>query len=249
MSGSDEDLFDFNHEELELSDYGKRFIERVPEEERPYAEKYVKEWDAGVGKLKSKYEEELNTYKSYGTREDIESGQQLLKMLVDRPEELAQWLAKERGIYIPPPEQPGTKQSAKSEESDPYEERFKQLETGLGMTAQQIQQWNAEQQQQRAMKEWDDLCKEAEKKHGSFDREYAAHLLSRGKASTMDEAASIAAQFVPQEQRRAATPNLLGASGSAPLNGGKKIDYGKLSDNDVSKLIQHRLEQARLANG
>lgn len=264
MSTSDDDLFEFDADNPpELSDYGKRFVERVPEEERQYAEKYVREWDAGVSKLKSKYEDELNTYKSYGAREDIEAGVQLYKMLTggeSEQQKIADYLA-ENGIT---PSQfkkmqedaadgkqvtlPGTGGKVKTPEID-YEERFKKLEAGLGMTAQQLQQWNAVQQQERAKAEFLELCKEAEKKHGKFDLEYAAFLLANGKASTMDEAASIAANFVPSEQRRAATPNLLGASGNAPLNGGKKIDYGKLSDNDVSKLIQHRLEQARLANG
>lgn len=257
MSGSDELDFGQQTEQSDdslppLSDYGQRFVQNIPEEHRPIADKWVREWDAGVEKLRGKYENELGTYKKLGDLEDIQAGVQLYKLLIDEPHTVAEWLAKEKGIYVAPPEQqnaPAGKQPAGQQEGDPYEERFKKLEQGIVMTAQQQREFFAQQEQQRALAEYNSLLQQAEAKHGPFDKNYVSYLLSQGLAQTLDEAVEAFHKLNPGQQRRATAPNLLGASGNAPLNGGKKIDYGSLSEKDVTRLIAHRLEQAREANG
>jgi len=255
---STSDTFDFGGEPEQelppLSDYGQRFIEKVPEEEKPYAEKYVREWDAGVTKLKGSYEEKLQTYSKLGDFEDVQAGVQLYRMLTggaSEQQKIVDYLA-EQGVTAKEIKQmqKDAKEALKPEaEERPWENDIKELKQAVGMTAQQQRDFFAQQEQKRAYDEYVGFLKEAEAKHGSFDVDYVTYLLSQGKAQTMDEAVAAAQKLNPGQQRRATTPNLLGASSSAPPIGGKKPDYGNMPEKDIGKLLVHRLEQAREANG
>lgn len=80
-------------EELpELSDYGRRFVEQAPEEERQYAEKYVRQWDGGYKKAVEKYETELSQWRQLGDFERAQNGTRLLSTFETNPQRILEFL-------------------------------------------------------------------------------------------------------------------------------------------------------------
>jgi hypothetical protein len=232
-----------------LTDYGQRFIETVPEEERVYADKWVRQWDAGVAKLRQKHEADIATYTQLGPVDDVRAGVQLYRMLTgtpDQKQEIADWLA-DNGItpkQLADAVQAHQKQQIEAGELDPYEERFKKLESVVVMTAEQQRQALEAQQIKAQQDEYVRLLNDAEARLGKFDRQYVSYLLSKGQANTLDEAVQAYHRLVPGQRKQA--PRLLGSSGSAPHTaGGKKLDFGSMSEKDVGKFLVARLEAER----
>lgn len=232
-----------------LTDYGQRFVEQVPEEERVYADKWVREWDAGVAKLRQKHEAEVAEYTQLGTQQDIRAGVQLFKMLTgspDQQQEIADYLA-ENGVtakQFADAIKADRERKVEAGEIDPTAERIEKLERALVTTAQQQQAAIQEQQTRAQQDAYIAALNDAESRLGKFDRQYVSYLLSMGQAQTLDEAVTAYHKLVPGQRKQA--PRLLGSNGSAPApRGGKKLDFGSMSEKDVGKYLVAKLEQER----
>lgn len=232
-----------------LTDYGSRFIETVPEEHRPIADRWVREWDAGVAKLRQKHEAEISQYTQLGQLDDVRAGVQLYKMLTGndaQKQEIADYLA-ENGItpkQFADAVEAQQKARIESGEVDPYEDRFNRLERGLIATAEQQRAAIEAQQTKQQQDEYVRLLNDAESRLGKFDRQYVSYLLSMGQVQSLDEAVKAYHNLVPGQRKQA--PRLLGSSGSAPHTaGGKKLDFGSMSERDIGKFLVARLEAER----
>ena len=229
------------YEETPLSDYGQRFVQNAPEEERAYAEKYVKQWDQGYAKAKAQWESEISEYRQLGDPQELNVGKQLYSMLVNQPEAFQERINKyfaDRGIAIPP------QQQAVEEDGDPYDTRFKSVEQRL----EQMQRAQYEQHQAQSEKQQIDEFKaqlaEARKAHGDFDEQTVIGLIAAGSASSIDAAVQhyrALEQRILQSKGRGTAPNLLGSNGTPP-RGGKKLDFSKASDKEINAYIAESLK-------
>ena len=220
-----------------LSDYGQRFVQNAPEEERSYAEKYVRQWDQGYAKAKSQWENEINEYRQLGDVQELNAGKQLYSMLVNQPERIAEYLAA-RGIYNAPPVE-----ESKGEE-DPYDSRFKTVEQRLEqMQAAQYEQYQAQSQKQQ-IEEFKAQLAEAKRVHGDFDEQTVIAHIAAGGANSIDDAVKqyrALEQKILQSKGRGTAPNLLGSNG-APPRGAKKPDFGKASNQEITNYIAESLK-------
>jgi len=228
-------------EELpELSDYGRRFVEQAPEEERQYAEKYVRQWDGGYKKAVEKYETELNQWRQLGDFERAQNGTRLLSTFETNPQRILEFLTTDPdGPQLTVAQAKAAMKDAE-EEKDPYAEKLTKLERAFMALAQdrETERQTREQERQRAAFEAE--LDKAAKKYGEFDVSLVAGMIAAGKAQTIDEAVQHYHRVVGKPQRRATPPNLLGASSAAP-SGAKKMDFGKAEPKEVVNYLTHLL--------
>ena len=232
----------------ELSDYGRRFVEKLPEEDRPKAEQWVREWDGGYKKQVSRYEEQLGQYRQLGNIEDVQAGTRLYQLLVTDPQRVLHYLTEDpNGPKLTPRQAAAQMQKiedngAPAAKVDPNAERLEKLERALLAMAQRDEQRTAETQAQRDQQAFVDALDEARTRLKiDFDNRYVAYLLSTRQAQTIDEAVRIAGPAVrTQTQPRRAAPNLLGASSAAP-SGAKKPNFAEASPNEIKDYIVHSL--------
>lgn len=229
----------------ELSDYGKRFLSTVPEEEKPYAEKYVRQWDAGHKKQVEPLKQRVDYYNGLGNEEELTGGVQLYRLLVTQPERVLEWLVNERGLTLPQAKAAVREATDDAEQQtvDPYAEKYTKLEKELMELKQyQLQRAQMEQLEQQKAQFLSDLMA-AKKTFGDFDQDHVIEIIAAGKAESIEEAVQLSLareQQILQRKGRATAPNLLG-SGSAPPVGGKKVDWGKASDKDVTAFLTQAL--------
>lgn len=228
-------------EELpELSDYGRRFVEQAPEEERQYAEKYVRQWDGGYKKAVEKYETELSQWRQLGDFERAQNGTRLLSTFETNPQRILEFLTTDPdGPQLTVAQAKAAMKDAE-EEKDPYAEKLTKLERAFMALAQdrETERQTREQERQRAAFEAE--LDKAAKKYGEFDVSLVAGMIAAGKAQTIDEAVQHYHRVVGKPQRRATPPNLLGASSAAP-SGAKKMDFGKAEPKEVVNYLTHLL--------
>lgn len=228
-------------EELpELSDYGRRFVEQAPEEERQYAEKYVRQWDGGYKKAVEKYETELSQWRQLGDFERARNGTRLLSTFETNPQRILEFLTTDPdGPQLTVAQAKDAMKDAE-EEKDPYAEKLTKLERAFMALAQdrETERQTREQERQRAAFEAE--LDKAAKKYGEFDVSLVAGMIAAGKAQTIDEAVQHYHRVVGKPQRRATPPNLLGASSAAP-SGAKKMDFGKAEPKEVVNYLTHLL--------
>jgi hypothetical protein len=232
----------------ELSDYGKRFVENAPEEERPYAEKYVRQWDQGYAKQKQRWEQEIAPYRELGDPTVARQGVQLYNILMHEPERLLRHLVEERGLTLPQAKQAVKEMQNEEQESDPYAERFQTLE----QRQQQMFQMQQEQLRQQVQKQQEDQLRAdlltAKQKHGDYDQDYVLQRLIAGQAQSVDEAVQQYKAYVQQilkQHGRATAPNLLGAGAGSPQAQTKK--NGPIPDKEVVNHLTALLEQGKHA--
>lgn len=228
-------------EELpELSDYGRRFVEQAPEEERQYAEKYVRQWDGGYKKAVEKYETELSQWRQLGDFERAQNGTRLLSTFETNPQRILEFLTTDPdGPQLTVAQAKAAMKDAE-EEKDPYAEKLTKLERAFMALAQdrETERQTREQEKQRAAFEAE--LSNAAKKYGEFDVKIVAGMIASGNAQTIDEAVQHYHRVVGKPQRRATPPNLLGASSAAP-SGAKKMDFGKAEPKEVVNYLTHLL--------
>lgn len=233
-------------EELpELSDYGRRFVERVPEEEKPYADKYVRMWDDGHKKAIAKYEQELNQYRQLGPVEEQATARQLLNILQNEPQRLVDYLVNERG-YTPTQAVKAVENAQQDAGQTPaipkeYEDRLNRAERAALAVAQQQRQFFEQQQAAREQQEYVASLQDAKRRMGDFDEQYVSYLIATGQAQTVDEAVKTYHRTVRPPQRRGTTPPLLGANSAAPSAGSKKVNWGEASGNDIKDFLVNSL--------
>ena len=224
----------------ELSDYGRRFVEQAPEEERQYAEKYVRQWDEGYKKAVGKYETELNQWRQLGDFERAQNGTRLLSTFETNPQRILEFLTTDPdGPQLTVAQAKAAIEEAEGEK-DPYAEKFSKLERAFMALAQdrETERQTREQERQRAAFEAE--LQAAAKKHGEFDVKIVAGMIASGNAQTIDEAVQHYHRVMGKPQRRATPPNLLGASSAAP-SGAKKMDFGKAEPKEVVNYLTHVL--------
>lgn len=245
MSDVEPDIeYEVEDEVEELSDYGKRFVESAPEEERVYAEKYVRDWDKGYKKAVSKYEEELKTYKSIGAPvEDLHNGYRLLQTLTSNPQRVLDYLTSDpNGPQLTVAQAKAAMEEAESEK-DPYAEKFSKLDKIERAVLSLAQEREAERQQrsiEQQKQEFANGLKAAAEKYGAFDEKIVAGIIAGGHAQSIDEAVQHYHKVVGKPQQRRATPPLLGASSAAP-SGAKKLDIAGASTKDRVNYLTHIL--------
>lgn len=235
-------------EELpELSDYGRRFVENLPEEDRGKAEQWVRQWDGGYKKQVSKYEEQIQQYRQLGNIEDVQAGTRLYQLLVTNPERVLHYLTEDpNGPKLTPKQAAAQMQKIEDDgapsntKPDPNAERLEKLERALLAIAQRDEQRTQAQQQERDQQMFVSALEEARKRLGDFDNQYVAYLLATQKAQTIDEAVKQYHSVVGKPQPRRAAPNLLGTSSAAP-SGAKKPDWGQASDKEIKDHLVHLL--------
>lgn len=231
-------------EELpELSDYGRRFVESAPEEERQYAEKYVRMWDGGYKKAVGKYEQELSQWKSLGVpHEDAQVSVRLYQTLVNNPQRLLDYLVNDPDgpqLTVAQAKQV-VAEEAEKKEVNPLEEKYSKLERAVLALAEERSAERARKEQEREQANFKAELDAAAKTHGEFDVRIVAGMLASGHAQSIDEAVQHYHRAMGKTQRRAAPPNLLGASSAAP-SGAKKIDFGKAEAKERVNWLAHAL--------
>lgn len=247
-TGNDQQVIDETEEEL--SDYGRRFVDNAPENERPFAEKYVKQWDSGYKKAVSKYEEDLQQYRQLGAIEDVQAGTRLYQLLVTNPEKVLHYLTDDpNGPQLTPRqakaqmdkiEDAGPNAGAKAP-NDPHTDRIQRLENALIAVARQQEERVAAQQAEQDQQAFVSALAQAKTTHGDFDDKYVAYLLATRQAQSIDDAVQQYHKAIGgKPQPRRAAPNLLGASSAAP-SGGKKPDFGAASDKEIKDYLVHAL--------
>lgn len=225
----------------ELSDYGRRFVENAPEEERVYAEKYVREWDKGYKKATSKYEEELNTYRQIGAPvEDLHNGYRLLQTMVNNPQRVLEYLTSDpNGPQLTVAQAKAAMEDAK-EEVDPHVEKINKIERAVLSLAQEREAERQRQAVEAQKAEFAAGLKAAADKYGAFDEKIVVGIIAGGHAQSIDEAVQHYHKVVGKPQQRRATPPLLGASSAAP-SGAKKLDIAGASTKERVNYLTHIL--------
>ena len=133
----------------ELSDYGRRFVEQAPEEERQYAEKYVRQWDEGYKKAVGKYETELNQWRQLGDFERAQNGTRLLSTFETNPQRILEFLTTDPdGPQLTVAQAKAAIEEAEGEK-DPYAEKFSKLERAFMALAQDRETERQTREQER----------------------------------------------------------------------------------------------------
>lgn len=242
------DSTDSQEEELpELSDYGRRFVENAPEEERTYANKYVRLWDDGYKKKVNEYESQLNEYRQLGPVDELQTARQLYNILQHEPQRIVDYLVNERG-YTPTQavkavENAQDNAGVQQQPTIPkeYEDRIRRAEQAALAAVQQQRQFFEQQQAAREQQEYIASLQSAKQRLGDFDEKYVSYLLATEQAQTVDEAVKMYHRTVRSPQRRGTTPPLLGANQSAPTAGNRKQSWGDASDADIKDFLVNSL--------
>lgn len=237
-----------------LSDYGKRFVENAPEEERAYAEKYVRQWDQGYAKQKQRWESELSAYREVGDPTVAKQGVALYNILLHEPERLLRHLVEERGLTVPQAQkvvQDQQEQAGISEgngQPDPYAKRIETIEQQQQRLYQLQQEQYARQVEQQQQEQLRNDLAAAKAKFGEYDQDFVLDRIIAGRAQTVDEAVQQYQQYVQnvlKQHGRATAPNLLGGGAGSPQSQPKK--KGPIPEKDVVTHLTALLEQGKHA--
>ena len=220
-----------------LSPYVQNWVAQFPENERPTAAKYAREWDTkGFQPYAQAQQARLQPYVELGSPDELRQVKGLVEQLKADPQGFVQALI-DNGFYTPgpaPQQAPGVGQVPNAPQyfdaqGNPVQlpavpqapdiashPQFKRMEQALGALAQQTA---AQQQAARAAQEdaaLEQVMVQAEQKYGKFDRYTVYNLMAQGQL-TVDAAVqqwrNIVSQYA-QEQKPA--PNVMGASSAPP---------------------------------
>lgn len=237
-----------------LSDYGRRFVENAPEEERPYAAKYVREWDQGYQKKQQEWEQQLQPFRDLGDPEQVRQAVAVANMLQQNPRTVVERLY-EAGLlsqddfsFLQAQQQ---QDQGGNEDIPPHlMKRFEQmlesklapLQQGYGTLAQMQQQKLEEEQQRQQEAALQKDLENLKSKHGDFDETYVLALMAQTGMNGEDAVKQYQQMLDSAIKQRQAprAPSIMSGSGNPP---NFQKDLTKADDATVRNMLADALRQ------
>lgn len=165
--------------------FGADFLKNVADADKPHVEKYLKDWDSGVGKKFQEIHETYKPYKELGDLNYVKQAVEVAKILETDPAYIIQLLVHEqpdllKGLIPPPVGDQQNQQTPSTPVTDgnlqglPKEVQAKldaqeQLLTQLAQAFITTQQQQQQTQQDKELNAW---LEGLHKKHGDFDEDW-----------------------------------------------------------------------------
>lgn len=235
------------------------FLKNVAPADRPYVEKYLHDWNAGVTRRFQAIHDRYRPYKDIGMEaEDLRRASQFYQQLQNDPVQLFndyQQALIQRGL-IPDPSTP--QEEPPSYTGDPMYEglnetfvnKFGQMEQLLSTVAQYILGAQEQTQYDQEQQELDAVLNDLRQKTGDFDEDYVVAKIAQG--ASPEQAVQMYRDFVKQitdssglVPRRPAPP-VLGGGGSIPSPGNKPTK--DMTSTEVRQLVANMMAAAAQNN-
>jgi hypothetical protein len=224
------------------------FLKNIPEEDLPYVEKHIKDWDAGVTKKFQEIHETYKPYKELGAAEELAQAKQIAHILETQPEYVLELLQAELGVKTPlTPEGGGnTLEIPKELEGLPEEfaQKWVEQQTLLDNLAQVVIKQNERVQTEQEDQQLNAEMKRLRDTHGDFDEKFVLARMWHGESG--DSAVKAFNELKQgilnsQEKVRPQPPSL---TGGGPLPADKK-SVTEMDKKQVKDLMVNMLERAQ----
>lgn len=238
-----------------LSDFGRRYVEQAPEDQRALIAEHYRKWDEGYQKKMGEVEQQLNSYRQYGEPEHIQEMTRAIQLLQNNPVEVFKRfyeigaISDDQLTFL-------QRQQAQNEQEggeglDPkleqrlqkmLEEKLDPLQRGLGASATWIQQQEERRKQEEENRNLDEHLKGLHQTHGDFDDEFVLALMQNGIKD--EEAIKLWNQKIDEaiKARQAPRPpNVMGAGGPST---GKK-DFSSMNREQTVNFLAEALRAQR----
>ena len=208
----------------QLSPYGQKFLEEVPEEERGVIQKYLPKWDGGFTKYAQQVQGQLKQYQDLGQAQELAQMRGIYQRLMDDPQGVMNYLV-EQG-HVKYPEAPQSQQQNGQQEADPYAQKFQtydsnfqRLERALGMMAETFQKQQQAAEQAANEKQLDDWLALVKGLNKNVDEEYALTLLHSGMTDPNEVVGRWNQKFqsLVNASQAGRAPNVMGSSSQPPI--------------------------------
>lgn len=228
--------------EPEFSDFAQGVLKDIPETDRPYVEKYMKQWDSNVTKKFQSIHEEYKPYKELGPVEDIQSALQVIQLMNEDPIRFYETVTnalKEHGMLgnegqddLNLPEFEGVPPQ--------FVEMFNNMKTEFESFKNEYGGFKNELTQKEQIQQVDNLLKDMHNKHGEFDEDYVLLKLSQGYEPD-DAIKSFQESISKYSSPRKPAPVLIPGAGSVPSG---QVDFSKMSKTDRIAYAAQRIQEA-----
>jgi hypothetical protein len=172
-----------------LSPYAQNWLAQLPENERPKASEYVRNWDQGFQQHSQRINQQLQPYTQLGSAEELAQIKNIIEQLKTDPQGFVDVLV-QNGFYKPAGQQP-QQQAPQYFDADGNPVQVQQpglppevgtkltrLETAFGAMAQQVAAQQNAREQAEADRQLDQIMTEAKNKHGQFNELYVLQLMA-----------------------------------------------------------------------
>lgn len=227
------------------SEFAQGILSQVAEEDRPYVEKYINQWDAGVSRRFADYNSQVKQYQELGDYDELSTIVGVLQDPTSNPQiarALYDYLSEEYGTAEPEETEIETPQGLSPE----YLQKQTQLETIVTALAEQFLAQNQVAEQNQEDQELDEYLGLLKREFGDFDEDF---VLAKMLAGLDGDKAVQAYQAAIQAQVNGAAqtsqlPAVLSSAGGAGMPG-QVQGVSQLSRNDTRKLVADILSQAQ----
>ena len=207
----------------QLSPYGQKFLEEVPEEERGIVSKYLPKWDGGFTKYAQQVQGQLKSYEGLGSADELRAARQVYDKLVNDPESVVNWLADQgfkynaQGEIVP---DPNAQPQAKT--PDPYQDRWSKLdrmERAVGLMAENFTKQQQAAEQAAADKQLENYLGEFKTNFGNVPEQFILAYLNAGTVdpATIAKEWQTITQGAINQRAAAKPPNIMGANSQPPV--------------------------------
>lgn len=247
LFGGNEGVPDPSGEAVSPDSLASGFLKNIPETDRPFVEKYVKEWDAGVTRKFQSIHDQYKPYKDLGVdAPTVQRAVQIMQMLNTDPMNFYNLLRAELGDRIPqetprPQPQPGEQELPPwAEGMNPeFFNRFGRLEQMLTTLAERYLETEKMSEQQKQDAQLENYLGSLRQKHGEFDEQWVLSRMYQGVdgEQAVKEYGQFVKSLVEQHSTRRPAPVVLG-NGAHPVGGKSPAE---MSSNEVQNLVAQML--------
>lgn len=231
--------------------YGEGFLKNVDPADRPYVEKYLKQWDSGVTQKFQDIHRQYEPYKGLDLNE-VESAINIMNLLENDPEFMYNQLVEyfqQTGKPLPGQEQQQFQQVDDNDlDDDPHGARLDQMERYMQAIAENLMGDREARQAQAEDEALEQTLSSLREQHGDFDEDYImAKMLRNGGDAEKAYADYEKALQGAIDNRRTARPPVpvMGNGGGVPSGG---VDVTKLGRGQTQDLVAQMLAHAQNQN-
>lgn len=217
------------------------FLAKIPENDRPIVEKYIKDWDAGVTRRFQQIHEQYRPYKDLGYEPDqIQEAFALQQMINEDPQRVYELLG---GILNPDEGQEQVQQSFGEDLPPAFVDKMTRMEQMMEQLASRFLEQEEQQQTEQEDAQLNQYLDQLKSQLGDFDEDWVLAKMLKGMDG--EEAVRQYFAFVQQQinsrmSGRRPVP-VLGGGGAVPHSG---VDPSKLTRTQTQEYVAQMLANA-----